>query len=77
GLRVLHQGKTAYAYTNDCSEAALLELADGIAEAVAGEIWDTDIVLKRVEPSWRQVLEIDPTTVPLEEKITLLKNADE
>ncbi|MCE9624598.1 MAG: TldD/PmbA family protein, partial [Deltaproteobacteria bacterium] len=77
GLRVLHQGKTAYAYTNDCSEAALLELADGVAEAVSGKLWDRDIVLKSVEPSWRQVLEIDPTTVPLEEKINLLKHADE
>ena len=37
GVRVIWGEKTAYAYTNDISEAGLLEVADTIREAVRGD----------------------------------------
>ncbi len=77
GLRVLHDGKTAYAYTNDLSEAGLLALADTLSEAIRAKAWDQDIAMGKREPSWQQVIAVDPTTVSLEEKIKLLKKADD
>ncbi|MFO1463877.1 MAG: TldD/PmbA family protein [bacterium] len=76
GLRVLHEGRTAYAYTNDLSESGLLALADTLSEALRAKSWAQDIAMSPKAPSWRQVIEIDPSRVTLEEKIRLLQKAD-
>ncbi|MDL1871706.1 TldD/PmbA family protein [Deltaproteobacteria bacterium PRO3] len=76
GLRVLHGGKTAYAYTNDISEAALLALADSLADAVRAGTWEQDIVLRGLAPTWKQIVAVDPSGVPLEKKIKILQEAD-
>ncbi|KAB2842851.1 TldD/PmbA family protein [bacterium] len=76
GLRVLHGGKTAYAYTNEFREEALLGLADSLADAVQAGAWDQDIVLRSLAPNWRQVVAVDPSGVPLEKKIKILQDAD-
>lgn len=76
GLRVLHRGKTAYAYTNDVQEASLIKLADSLADAVQAGAWDQDIVLRPLSPSWQQSIQIDPGKVSLSEKIRILQGAD-
>ena len=76
GLRVLHNGKTAYAYTNDVREETLLTLAENLAEAVQAGEWNRDIILKNLSPTWKATIEIDPCTVPMEEKVAILKKAD-
>jgi len=76
GLRVLHDGKTAYAYTNDLSEAGLLALAETLSDAVRAKAWDREIAMAPQEATWHQVIAVDPSNVPLEDKIQLLKQAD-
>ncbi|HKX12646.1 MAG TPA: TldD/PmbA family protein, partial [bacterium] len=77
GLRVVHGGKTAYAYTNDITEECLLGLASSLADAVKAGIFEGDIVLHRKDADWRQVVKIDPTTVTLPDKLKVLQEADE
>ena len=77
GLRVVHGGKTAYAYSNEITEASLLGLADGLADAVRAGAFDRDIAMQKKDADWRQVVKIDPSQVGLAEKIKALQEADE
>ncbi len=77
GLRVVHGGKTAYAYTNEITEESLLGLASDLADAVRAGNFDSDIVLQKKEPDWKQVVKIDPSTVGLPDKIKVLQEADD
>ena len=76
GIRLIHDGKTAYAFTNDSSEETLLELARSVSRAASG--MGTQLVLdmrKRV-PSVRFPVLIPPETVPMSRKIDAVKAAD-
>ncbi len=77
GLRVLFQGKTTYAFTNELTEKALLALADQVASALRLGKFDKPFALKPQSPNWRPVVEIDPAQVPVEAKAKLLTQADE
>ena len=50
GIRVLWEDRTAYGFTNEISEKALLELAESVAESVKGKKFDRTITLKTVLP---------------------------
>lgn len=50
GLRLIFGLRTAYAYTNELTTASLLELADAVRQAAAGEIHRANINLVRKNP---------------------------
>jgi TldD protein len=77
GLRVVHGGKTAYAYSNEITEPNLLRLADGLADAVKAGVFDRDIAFQEKSADWRQVIQVDPTAVGIPEKIKVLQEADD
>ena len=68
-LRVLYNGETAYAYTNDISEKSLFALAQKLSEAVKAKEFKKDIQLKRSPPSWQNPVQENPNKVSLDEKV--------
>ena len=68
-LRVLHNGETAYAYTNDVTEKSILELASKLAEAVKAKSFTKDIQLVSSKASWNNPVEENPHRIPLDEKV--------
>jgi TldD protein len=76
GIRVIHDGKSAYGYSNDFSEKALLELAGTISKAAAGNIYDKDIALSVKHPPVRHSVTIRPETVEISGKVALVREAD-
>lgn len=76
GIRVISEFSTAYAYTNDLSEASLLQLADTVSRGVRGKAFASDINLcqRIVGPEFR--IEIHPDQIELAEKVSLVNRAD-
>lgn len=77
GLRVLHNGKTAYAYTNDISEPSLLKLAQYLADGIKSEIFDKDITNSTQSRSWENTVLKSPSKIPIEEKIKKVNLANQ
>ncbi|MBI4847044.1 MAG: TldD/PmbA family protein [Nitrospirae bacterium] len=77
GVRVLYDGKSAYAYTNDLSEDSLLNIAGAVSSAVKerGEK-DRVIDLRRVKPSVDFRIKYNPHDVQIDRKISLVENAN-
>src|SRR3989338_5828271 len=50
GIRVLWKDRTAYGYTNEVTEKALIELASSVSEAVRGRRFDETISLRPIPP---------------------------
>ncbi len=69
GLRVLHHGKTAYAYTNDISEASLIKLAEYLADGIKAEIFHKNITHSNQVRSWENSILKSPSKISIEEKI--------
>jgi TldD protein len=77
GIRVISDLRTAYAFTNEITEKALLELAETVSRAVRGKEFGAPIDLraKTVGPGF--VIRTSPETVPLQDKVALVRRADE
>jgi TldD protein len=77
GIRVISDLRTAYAFTNEITEKALLELAETVSRAVRGKEFGAPIDLraKTVGPGF--VIRTSPDTVPLQDKVALVRRADE
>jgi TldD protein len=77
GIRVISGFRTAYAWTNDLTEQALLELAGTVSRAVRGEIFSRDIRVggKRTGAGFPVVR--DPRDVSLREKVDLVIRGDQ
>ncbi|MBN1572907.1 MAG: TldD/PmbA family protein [Deltaproteobacteria bacterium] len=78
GLRLIKNHRTAYAYTNDTEEAALLSIADDLSGALskAGNS-PGDITLEALKPCFSQKIKIDPADVDIERKIGAVVEANE
>ncbi len=82
GVRVLHDGAWGFASSSTVTTAEadrVVAEAVSIAKASATVKRDKDIALSPVEPvsaKWETKYKIDPFTVPAEEKISLLLDAD-
>jgi TldD protein len=87
GIRVVFDGKTAYAHTNDLTPAALLEAARSVSSAVrparahssnAGDARaeDSTFDLSVATPSVDFIISKLPSNVPVSEKIRLLTTAN-
>src|SRR3990170_4529344 len=69
GIRLIYDGRTAYAYSNDLSEESLLNAASKKAT-------DSIIDLKTKSPSVSFDIRLFPENVPVEKKISLVRKAD-
>lgn len=77
GIRTLFNNHTAYGYTNDFSSPSLLELARQVGRVCGKEEGATDIVLERKSPSAGFTIEQPPGEVSIEEKVEIVKRANE
>ena len=80
GVRVMRDESVAYAYTNDISEASLLETAAVAAAASRGGgsvLVSLEKPLSLLPVLEEHQVELDIDTFPREEKIELLKRADQ
>lgn len=76
GIRLLYEGKTAYAYSNDFSESSLLSVADTVSAAAALGRAGAALDLKKKTPEAAFVVTLPPDAVPLDRKISLVKKAN-
>ena len=76
GIRVIADLRTAYAYTNDVTEKALLDLAETVSRAVRGKTFcgAIDLRNRQLGPGF-PILE-PPGGVPLEQRVALVQEAD-
>lgn len=77
GIRVIADLRTAYAFTNEITEKALLDLADTVSRAVRGKEFGApiDVRTKTVGPGF--IIRTSPETVPLQDKVALVRRADD
>ncbi|MBI5025916.1 MAG: TldD/PmbA family protein [Nitrospirae bacterium] len=76
GVRVIFGQKSAYAYSNDFSEAGILELADAAGKAVRMSAAGFTIDLKKKVPSVDFAIKLLPENVPMDRKIHLIESAN-
>lgn len=76
GIRLIYNGRTAYAYSNDLSEESLLNAASEVSKAVSKKATDSIIDLKTKSPSVSFNIRLFPENVPVEKKISLVRKAD-
>ncbi|MBT0653727.1 TldD/PmbA family protein [Geomobilimonas luticola] len=76
GIRVISDLRTAYAYTNEITEAALLDLADTVSRAVRGKAFDKAIDLRPKLVGAGFPIELPPDAIPLKEKVAAATRAE-
>jgi TldD protein len=76
GIRLLYNGRTSYAYSNDLSPEALLQSASEASRMAAGANGLEIRHLEKRSPSVRFPIRLRPDDVPLERKIRILRGAD-
>lgn len=76
GIRLIHKGKTAYAYSNDLSQTALLQAAREASKAATGGVSDSPIDLTVRKPAVMFAVQLLPSSVPLDRKILLVRETD-
>jgi len=76
GLRLVHEGKTLYAYSNDIQESQLLKMAQHLSEAVSHGKTLGDLQFPGQGATMKSLVQIDPSTVPLETKAKQIEGAD-
>jgi TldD protein len=76
GLRVLFDHRTVYAYSNDCSPASLLKLAETVSHAVHGVGDEKEISLASQSSTVELPILQDPSDVETRAKIELVRSAD-
>uniref|UniRef100_A0A831UDY6 TldD/PmbA family protein n=1 Tax=Geobacter metallireducens TaxID=28232 RepID=A0A831UDY6_GEOME len=76
GIRVISDLRTAYAFTNEVTETALLALAETVSRAVKGNSFGgaIDMRTKLVGPGFP--IEIPPNSVPLQDKVALVNRGN-
>ena len=76
GIRVISDLRTAYAYTNEITEAALLALADTVSRAVRGKIFDRAIDLRPKVTGPGFPIKLPPAGIPLRDKVAAATRAE-
>jgi TldD protein len=77
GIRVISDLRTAYAYTNEVTEKALLELARTVSRAVRGREFGAPIDLREKIVGAGFPIKTSPESVPLQDKVALVRRADD
>jgi len=76
GIRVISDLRTAYAYTNEVTEVALLDLADTVSKAVRGRIFDRTIDLRPKVTGAGFPIKLAPAAIPLQDKVAVVTRAE-
>lgn len=76
GIRLIYNGRSAYAYSNDLSEESLLRAASEVSKAASGKATDSVIDLMTKTPSVSFDIKLFPEDIPAEKKISLMRKAD-
>jgi TldD protein len=76
GIRLVTGGKTAYAFSNDLSGGALLEAASEVSRVAEDKALPPLMDLRSSRPSVNFSIKLPPDDVPVEQKISLVRNAD-
>ena len=76
GLRVISDLRTAYAYTNEVTEASLLGLAETVSRAVKGKIFDRAIDMGQKTVNTGFPIQLPPDGIGLADKVALVNLAD-
>ncbi|MEC4676878.1 MAG: TldD/PmbA family protein, partial [Nitrospirota bacterium] len=76
GIRLIYNGKTIYAFSNDLSGEALTEAAEKISKAAAGKSTDIIMNLEIRRPKVDFRIKLFPPDIPLERKISLVRRVD-
>ena len=76
GIRVITDLRTAYAYTNEITEEALLSLAETVSRAVQGKAFDRVIDLRRKIIGAGFPIALPPADIPLRDKVDLVSAAE-
>lgn len=76
GIRVIFNKRSAYAFSNDLSEASLISLAESAAKAARGDINASVMDLRKREPSVRFEIKKVPWDIPITEKVSLVERAN-
>ena len=80
GIRLIADGKTYYAFSNDISEKALLELAGGLKalHLASGKSEDKDFTLdlRKQKPNVDYTIKLLPEKIPIDKKIELVRAAN-
>lgn len=77
GIRLIYDGRTAYAFSNDFSEKVVMELAATVSKAASGSIQDAVIDMKKRVPEKNFFIKVPPETVPMSQKVELVKTGNE
>lgn len=76
GIRLISDGKTAYAFSNDMSMEALLQAASAVSKAAKGTILPPVMDLRTSRPAVNFPIKLFPEDISVEQKISLVRNAD-
>ncbi len=76
GLRVISDLRTAYAFTNEVTEASLLELAETVSRAVTGQVFEQAIDLRPKIVNNGYPVQLPPSGITLREKVEMVNLAD-
>ena len=77
GIRLIHKGKTSYAFSNDLTENALIEAASAVSSAAVGVPRSPLLDLRKKRPSADFGIRSFPGDVPMDKKIALVRTADD
>jgi len=76
GIRLITRGKTAYAFSNDLSGGALLKAASEVSRVAEDKALPPVMDLRSARPSVHFSVKLSPDNVPIERKISLVRDAD-
>lgn len=76
GIRLIYKGKTAYAFSNDFSEEALMQAASYASRAAKEKPVDSMVDLTVKRPSMNFDIRLFPWDIPLHNKISVIRKAD-
>lgn len=76
GIRLIYNGKTAYAYSNDFSESVLFDMATSISKAGQASAKDVVIDMKKRYPEVTFLIKMNPESVPISKKVELIKTGN-
>jgi len=76
GIRVIHDHKTSYAFTNTVNEMSLMDLADSVSLACKEGIYEREIDLTEQKQGRRFIIKELPQNVSIQEKVNLVIRAN-
>ena len=76
GVRIAQGYQRVYGYTNSPKEKDLVKLATDLAQSFPGESLNLEFELGELQVGDKHKVEILPSTVSIDEKVSLLKRAD-